>query len=82
MSRGLSSLRPSSPIPGWGLATGITVTLLSLVVMLPVGALLIRAAGIGPVGLAVVAVISSHAKPSGVGWPPSNASTREPDRPR
>jgi sulfate transport system permease protein len=50
MSRAYS-IRPSSPIPGWGLATGITVTLLSLVVMLPVGALLIRAAGIGPLEL-------------------------------
>ena len=52
MSRSATwSLRAPSPLPGWGLATGITVTLLSLVVMLPVGALLIRAAGIGPLEL-------------------------------
>lgn len=50
MSRTLA-LRPSSPLPGWGLATGITVTLLSLVVLLPIGALLLRAAQVGPVEL-------------------------------
>ena len=45
---GTWSLRAPSPLPGWGLSLGITVTLLSLVVLLPIGALLIRAAGIGP----------------------------------
>ncbi len=45
------ALRPSSPLPGWGLATGITVTLLSLVVLLPIGALLLRAAQVGPLEL-------------------------------
>ena len=50
MSRTLA-LRPSSPLPGWGLATGITVTLLSLVVLLPIGALLLRAAQVGPLEL-------------------------------
>jgi sulfate transport system permease protein len=48
---GAFALRPSSPIPGWGVSAGITVTLLSLVVLLPIGALLLRAAGIGPTGL-------------------------------
>lgn len=48
---GALALRPSSPIPGWGVATGITVTMLSLVVLLPIGALLLRAAQIGPVEL-------------------------------
>lgn len=50
MSRTLT-FRPSSPLPGWGLATGITVTLLSLVVLLPIGALLLRAAQVGPLEL-------------------------------
>lgn len=45
------SLRPASPLPGWGLSLGITVTLLSLVVLLPIGALLLRAASIGPAEL-------------------------------
>lgn len=49
MSRaGSWTLRPPSPLPGWGLSLGITVTLLSLVVLLPVGALLLRAVGVGP----------------------------------
>jgi sulfate transport system permease protein len=55
VSRALA-LRPSSPIPGWGLATGITLTLLSVVVLLPIGALLLRAAQVGPADLwAVIA---------------------------
>ncbi len=45
------SLRPASPLPGWGISAGITVTLLSLVVLLPIGALLLRAASIGPAEL-------------------------------
>lgn len=45
---GALSLRAPSPLPGWGLSTGIALTLLSLVVLLPIGALLVRAAGIGP----------------------------------
>ena len=52
MSRtGAWSLRAPSPLPGWGLSLGITLTLLSLVVLLPIGALLTRAAGIGPAEL-------------------------------
>lgn len=51
MSRALSSIRPSSPLPGWGLATGVTVTMLSLVVLLPIAALLLRAAQVGPAEL-------------------------------
>ncbi len=47
----VSTLRPSSPIPGWGVSAGITVTLLSLVVLLPIGALLLRAAHVGPAEL-------------------------------
>ncbi len=37
-----------SPIPGLGLSAGITITLLSLVVLLPIGALLLKGAVAGP----------------------------------
>jgi sulfate transport system permease protein len=37
-----------SPIPGLGISAGITLTLLSLVVLLPVGALLAKGAAAGP----------------------------------
>ena len=33
-----------SPIPGLGISAGITITLLSLVVLLPIGALLLKGA--------------------------------------
>ncbi|ULB11274.1 sulfate ABC transporter permease subunit CysT [Cereibacter azotoformans] len=44
----MRSLALPSPLPGFGLAMGITVTTLSLVVLLPIGALLLRGAAIGP----------------------------------
>ena len=44
----LRRLREPSVIPGFGLSLGITLTALSLIVLLPVGALLLRAASIGP----------------------------------
>lgn len=37
-----------SPIPGLGISAGITITLLSLVVLLPIGALLLKGAVAGP----------------------------------
>ena len=37
-----------SPIPGLGISAGITITLLSLVVLLPIGALLMKGAFAGP----------------------------------
>ena len=37
-----------SPMPGFGLAMGITVTMLSLIVILPIGALLLKGAAYGP----------------------------------
>lgn len=37
-----------SPIPGLGITAGITITLLSLVVLLPIGALLLTGAAAGP----------------------------------
>lgn len=36
-----------SPMPGLGLSMGITLTMLSLVVLLPIGALLVKGAGFG-----------------------------------
>ncbi|NUB42799.1 sulfate ABC transporter permease subunit CysT [Fertoebacter nigrum] len=45
MSRAL--LHPS-PMPGFGLAMGVTLTMLSLVVILPIGALLWKGAAFGP----------------------------------
>jgi sulfate transport system permease protein len=48
---GTLQFRAPSPLPGWGLSAGIALTLLSLVVLLPIGALLVRAAGIGPAEL-------------------------------
>lgn len=51
MTAGALQVRAPSPLPGWGLSAGIALTLLSLVVLLPIGALLVRAAGIGPAEL-------------------------------
>jgi sulfate/thiosulfate transport system permease protein len=48
MSRPL--LRPS-PMPGFGLAMGVTLTMLSLVVLLPIGALLSKGANFGPMNI-------------------------------
>jgi sulfate transport system permease protein len=47
--------RRPSVIPGFGLALGITVAWLSLVVLVPLAALFIRAGGLGPAGLWAVA---------------------------
>ena len=44
----LTRLREPSVIPGFGLALGFTVTALTLVVLLPLAALVLRAASIGP----------------------------------
>lgn len=40
-----------SPMPGLGLSMGITLTMLSIVVLLPIGALLLRGASFGLAGL-------------------------------
>lgn len=40
-----------SPMPGLGLSMGITLTMLSLVVLLPIGALLLKGATYGPAGI-------------------------------
>ena len=40
--------RTRSPMPGFGLAMGVTLTMLSLVVLLPIGALLWKGAEFGP----------------------------------
>ncbi len=45
------SLRSPSPMPGFGLASGVTLTMLSILVLIPIGGLLARGIGIGPVEL-------------------------------
>ena len=47
-SLSLSSFRTPSVMPGFGLALGLTVSALSLIVLLPLAALVLRAASIGP----------------------------------
>ena len=44
----LPRLREPSVIPGFGVALGITITALSLVVLIPLSALVLRAASVGP----------------------------------
>jgi sulfate transport system permease protein len=48
MAHLLPRLREPSVLPGFGLALGFTVTALSLVVLLPLAALIVKTAGIGP----------------------------------
>jgi sulfate/thiosulfate transport system permease protein len=45
------SLINRSPMPGLGLSMGVTLTMLSLVVLLPIGALLMKGAMFGPVNV-------------------------------
>jgi sulfate/thiosulfate transport system permease protein len=45
--KGPLSFRQTSPLPGWGLSMGIMITLLSLVVIIPIGTLIARGVGIG-----------------------------------
>jgi len=45
---GARSLIQRSPMPGLGLSMGITLTMLSLVVLLPIGALLLKGISFGP----------------------------------
>ncbi len=42
--------RQSGPLPGFGLTLGISLTWLSLIVLIPLIALLVKAAGLGPAG--------------------------------
>lgn len=51
----LPRLREPSVIPGFGLALGFTVAALSLIVLIPLSALVLRAASIGPTGFWVIA---------------------------
>jgi sulfate transport system permease protein len=55
MRPGLLNLRPSI-IPGFGVTFGITLTLLSVVVLIPLSAVFIRAAGLGWQGFIEVAL--------------------------
>lgn len=45
------AFRNPSPLPGFGLAFGTALTMLSIVVLLPIGALLVAGGSIGPAGL-------------------------------
>ena len=51
----LPRLREPSVIPGFGLALGFTVAALSLIVLIPLAALVLRAASIGPTGFWAIA---------------------------
>jgi sulfate/thiosulfate transport system permease protein len=48
MSVGRPIIRNQSVIPGFGLTLGITLTALSLVVLIPLAALVLKAVGVGP----------------------------------
>jgi sulfate transport system permease protein len=54
MSKNLSTVarswRQAGPLPGFGLTLGVSVAWLSLIVLVPLIALLIKAAGLGPAG--------------------------------
>ena len=49
------SLRQPSAIPGFGLALGLTLAALSLIVLIPLAALVLRAASIGPAAFLEIA---------------------------
>jgi sulfate/thiosulfate transport system permease protein len=55
MAHILPRLREPSVIPGFGMALGFTITALSLVVLIPLAALVLRAASIGPLGFLAIA---------------------------
>jgi sulfate transport system permease protein len=48
----VARFRQPSPLPGFGLAFGTTLAILSLIVIIPIGALILKGAGIGLSGLA------------------------------
>ena len=51
----LPRLREPSVIPGFGLALGFTIAALSLIVLIPLSALVLRAASVGPTGFWAIA---------------------------
>jgi sulfate/thiosulfate transport system permease protein len=51
----LPRLREPSVIPGFGVALGFTIAALSLIVLIPLSALVLRAASIGPTGFWAIA---------------------------
>ncbi len=53
-------LRRRSAVPGFGVTLGVTLTVLSLVVLIPLSAVVIRSAGLGPEGF-VDAALSERA---------------------
>ena len=50
-----ASWRQASPLPGLGITLGLSLTWLSLIVLIPLIALLVKAAGLGPHGWWVIA---------------------------
>lgn len=49
-------LREPSVLPGFGLALGVTLVMLALVVLIPLAALVLRAAGVGPAAFLAIAL--------------------------
>jgi sulfate transport system permease protein len=52
----LAVWRRPSPLPGFGLAMGVTLAYLALVVLIPLSALVIRASGLGAAKIAAIAL--------------------------
>ena len=59
-ARGLALKRPSA-IPGFGLALGFTLTYLSLIVLIPLAALVLKSATLGFAGFWDVVTGAAHA---------------------
>lgn len=55
MASFLPRLRAPSVIPGFGLALGVTLSVLSLIVLIPLSALVLRAASVGPAAFWAIA---------------------------
>jgi sulfate transport system permease protein len=55
-ARSLRRWRPRSVIPGFGLATGMTITILTLLVLIPLAALVLRASELGLAGIVALAL--------------------------
>src|SRR4051794_19093332 len=51
----LFRFKQPSALPGFGLSLGYTLSYLGLIVLLPLGALILRASGIGPSGFLAIA---------------------------
>ena len=60
--RRVGPLREPSVIPGFGLTLGFTILALSLVVLLPLAALVLKALSIGPAGFLAVATDAARSR--------------------